>query len=770
MADTPAQEEKNFIKGELAHLIYHNEESLYTVAKIKVSDSSQPVENKEATIVGIMPAPERDVAYLFHGHFTDHPRFGRQYKVAQFKKVMPETEQGIILYLSSDRFPGIGRKTAEKIVGTLGKQAVSLIIQDKGVLEKIPGLKPEKAEEIYDTLLEDQGIEQVLVRLYEFGFGLQLAMKVYQTYKVQALDVIENNPYKMIEDVEGIGFGKADLIGRKQGLTGNHPDRIKAAILYTVNESSMNEGHVYVKTEDMIEEAKELLEREGGEIITPLEIADQVIALGGEEKIIVEEKRVYLPSLYFAEQGIATNINRLIEQKKEQDVFPDAEFLKALGKVEESLGISYAPSQQEAVKQALHSPVMILTGGPGTGKTTVIKGLVEVFGQLKGISVNPEDYDKKSTFPVLMAAPTGRAAKRMSESTGLPASTIHRLLGFKGTEDDFDHDEHEQLEGELIILDEMSMVDTWLANQLFKAIPDNMQVIMVGDEDQLPSVGPGQVLSDLLTSDRIPSVQLTDIYRQSEGSKIIEFSHDIKDGSLPETIDGASKDLRFFPCGQPQVPEVIRQICDRARNKGYTARDIQVLAPMYRGVAGVENLNEMLQSLFNPPSEQRREVTFGSSVYRVGDMVLQLINNPEENVFNGDRGEIVAIFTEKENTDRELKVIISFDGTEVSYTKPDLSQITHAYCCSIHKSQGSEFPIVIMPVVKGYHRMLRKKLIYTGITRAKDFLLLCGDWSALDYAVKNDKDLERHTTLKEKLTKDSMEEIYQHETNGVSPD
>ncbi|MFA9557158.1 ATP-dependent RecD-like DNA helicase [Evansella sp. AB-rgal1] len=769
MSETPLQD-KDYIKGELIHLIYHNGDTLYTVAKIKVIETSHSYDEKEATIVGVMPALERDVNYLFHGHFTDHPRFGKQYKVDQFQKVMPQTEQGIILYLSSDRFPGIGRKTAEKIVDVLGKQAVSTIIADRASLERIPGLKPNKAEEIYQTLMEDQGIEQVLLRLYEFGFGLQLAMKVYQAYKIQALEIIESNPYKMIEDVEGIGFGRADLIGRKQGITGNHPDRIKAAILYTLNENSLNEGHVYVENRTIVTSAKELLEKEGGEEITPLEIADQVMSLGAEEKIIVEENKMYLPTLFYAEHGIVTNINRLLSNEVELEEFPDSEFYKALGEVEESLGISYAPSQQEAIKQAIHSPIMILTGGPGTGKTTVIKGLVEVFGLLKGVSVNPEDHGKKDTFPILMAAPTGRAAKRMSESTGLPASTIHRLLGYKGNEEDLERDETEPLEGDLIILDEMSMVDTWLANQLFKAIPKTMQVILVGDEDQLPSVGPGQVLSDLLETERVPYVKLTDIYRQSEGSHIIDFSHQVKDGKLPESIDSKSRDLRFFPCAQQQVPDVVKQICERAMTRGYTAKDIQVLAPMYRGIAGVENLNDMLQKLFNPPTEQRREVPYGDVIYRKGDIVLQLVNNPEENVFNGDRGEIVAIFTEKENTDREMKIVISFDGIEVTYTKPDLSQITHAYCCSIHKSQGSEFPIVVMPVVKGYYRMLRKKLIYTGITRAKSFLLMCGEWNALEYAVKNNHDMKRNTTLAEKLKVNTLENDYQHEIKGVSTD
>ncbi|MCE7790928.1 ATP-dependent RecD-like DNA helicase [Salipaludibacillus sp. CUR1] len=767
----PNEESKDYIKGELLHLIFHNEESLYTVAKIRVNQSSEKLDDKEVTVVGMMTEPERDVTYMFTGQFSDHPRFGRQYKFDQFQKVIPETEQGIILYLSSDRFPGIGKKTAEMIVNELGVNCISVILENPSVLESVPKLKQEKASHVYKTLLEDQGIEQVLLKLYKYGFGIQLAMKVYKAYQVEALEIISSNPYKMVEDIEGIGFAKADLIGKKQGLTGNHPDRLKAAVLFVLQEQSLSEGHVFALNETVVSEAKMLLEKDSGDEISPLDIADQVIALGEEGKIIVEKEKMYLPSLYFAEQGIATNLNRLMASKNELDEYPESEFLKALGEVEEELGISYAPSQKEGIQQALHSPLMILTGGPGTGKTTVIKGLIEVFGLLKGVSVSPEDYkNKKKPFPIVMAAPTGRAAKRMSESTGLPSSTIHRMLGYKGEGNGyFEKDEDEQIDGDVLIVDEMSMVDTWLANQLFKAVPNHMQVIFVGDEDQLPSVGPGQVFSDLLESAAVPAVRLTDIYRQSEGSKIIEFSHQIKDGELPESVDQQSRDLRFFPCGPDKVPEAVKQICERAMTKGFTARDIQVLAPMYRGVAGVENLNDTLQTLFNPKSDQRREVPFGNVVYRTGDMVLQLVNNPEDNVFNGDRGEIVSIKTEKETSEKQLEIIISFDGLEVTYTKPDLTQITHAYCCSIHKSQGSEFPIVIMPIVKSYYRMLRKKLIYTGVTRAKNFLLLCGDWKALEIAVESNREEIRQTTLKEKLI-NGLEKENANESAGAAKD
>ncbi|PYZ98789.1 ATP-dependent RecD-like DNA helicase [Alteribacter lacisalsi] len=768
MTGTEETNQANHVKGELLHLIYHNEESLYTVAKIKVIDTSLDLSERELTVVGILPKPDQDVTYLFHGEMKEHPRFGRQFKADQVRKEVPQTKQGIVHYLSSERFPGIGLKTAEKIVDELGDNALSAILADKAVLERVDGLKQDKADSIYKVLLEEQGVEQVLLKLYDYGFGLQLAMKVYQAYKLDAMRIMEENPYQMIEDVEGIGFAKADAIGQHQGLTGSHPDRIKAAVFYVLTEQSMNSGHVYTPTQNVILESQRLLT--GPERVSEDDIAACMIEMGEEQKVMVEEDRMYLKTLYFAEKGIVTNLHRLISRGKSVEEFPESEFLKALGKTEESLGIEYADSQKEAIRTALSSGVTVLTGGPGTGKTTVINGLVEVYGRLKGLSVNPDDYKKDAQFPVILAAPTGRAAKRMSESTGLPASTIHRLLGFKGSQDDFEYGEHHQLEGSLIILDEMSMVDTWLCNQLLKAVPDDMQVLFVGDEDQLPSVGPGQILSDILEAGIVPAVQLTAIFRQAEGSSIITFSHDIKEGRKLSAEESAGSDLRFFPCGPLQVPDAVRQICQKAVERGYTARDIQVLAPMYRGDAGVTALNQMLQELFNPSKEQKREVAFGDVAYRHGDMVLQLVNNPEEHVYNGDRGEIVAIFLPKETEQNETMIVISFDGIEVSYSKSDLNQITHAYCCSIHKSQGSEFPIVVMPVIRNYARMLRKNLIYTGVTRAKDFLLLCGDWRALEYAVGRDDDLVRNTTLCDKLKQAFMEGTHQHEKTGVAKD
>ncbi|MDG5470903.1 ATP-dependent RecD-like DNA helicase [Jeotgalibacillus sp. ET6] len=744
-------EEEPYIKGRHIVTIFHNEDNMYSVVRVRVEETNTSNQEKEAVVTGHFPKMQEEDTYIFHGKFKEHPRFGLQFLADRFKKDLPQTKQGIVHYLSSDLFSGVGKRTAEKIVDTLGEKAISRIMNDESVLQEVPKLSQEKAKHIYDVLIEHQGLERIMVHLNDWGFGPQLSMKIYQHYQEATLEILQKNPYELVYHIEGVGFGKADELGRHLGLSGSHPDRIKAACLFCLQQLSMQEGHVYAQSKDLLIRVKELLQKHQPEQIEYTDISNQLIELHEEGKVIGEEKRIYLPSLYFSEKGLVTNINRLLSHKEYEDQFPESEFLLALGSLEERLGVSYAASQKEAIQTALTSSLMILTGGPGTGKTTVIKGIVELYSELHGVSLDVDAYGSEEPFPIVLAAPTGRAAKRMSESTGLKAMTIHRLLGFTGQED-MEDDEERLVQGKLLIVDEMSMVDTWLANQLLQAVPDTMQVIIVGDQDQLPSVGPGQVLQDLIHSKLVPTVQLTDIYRQEEGSSIIELAHQMKEGKLPQDLRKQHADRSFIACHASQMDEVVGKVVKNAIKKGYTAKDIQVLAPMYRGPAGIDRLNKVLQELMNPnPDKTRKELQWGDIAYRIGDKVLQLVNQPESHVFNGDMGEVISIFYAKENTEKQDMVLVSFDGVEVTYTRQDLNQITHAFCCSIHKSQGSEFPIVILPVVKSYYRMLRRNLLYTAITRSKRFLIMCGEEEAFRFGVERKDDAVRLTTLRSKL-------------------
>ncbi len=745
-------EQGKYIKGKPIVTIFHNEQNLYTVLRIRVEETNEEYEDKEAVITGYFPIIHEQEHYIFYGEMKDHPKFGMQFHATHFRKDIPQTKQGVISYLSSEIFKGIGKKTAEKIVETLGNNAITRILNQPSLLDSVPKLPSEKAKDLYETLMEHQGLEQAMIALNQYGFGPQLSMKIFQAYKETTLDVIQSNPYQLVEDVEGIGFARADDLGFQLGISGNHPDRIKAGCLYILEQECMQNGHVFVLAEDLLVKVQDLLEKRTQDQIEYKDITQELLKLETDGKIIVEEQRFYLPYLYYSERGLVTSIQRLLQQTEYAETFPESEFLLALGSLEERLSVHYAPSQKEAIQTALMSPLLILTGGPGTGKTTVIKGIVELYGELHGCSLNPQDYKKEEPFPFLLTAPTGRAAKRMSESTGLPAVTIHRLLGWNGSEG-FDHNEDNPLEGKILIVDESSMVDISLANKLFKALPEHIQVILVGDEDQLPSVGPGQVLKDLLRSKVIPTIRLTDIYRQAEGSSIIELAHEIKDGQLPENVSAPTKDRSFIKCQTGQIADVVQKVILNAVQKGYSPRDIQVLAPMYKGPAGIDRLNTVLQEALNGNRDgSRKEIAYGETKYRVGDKVLQLVNQPDKHVFNGDMGEVVSVFYAKENTEKQDMVVVSFEGTEVTYTRQDLGQITLAYCCSIHKSQGSEFPIVILPVVKSYYRMLRRNLIYTAITRSKQFLILCGEEDALRTGVRRADEQMRQTTLMEKLS------------------
>ncbi|MGI8316047.1 SF1B family DNA helicase RecD2 [Halobacillus mangrovi] len=753
-------EDRPYVKGELGRMIFHNESEHFSIASIKVRETNEDFKEKSLVIKGHFSPLEEGETYVFYGQFQNHKKFGLQYEVEMYNRVLPETKDGLIMYLSSDLFHGIGKKTAEKIIDHLGEQAISQILENKEVLTEVPRLPKEKADQLYETLKEHQGFEHIMIHLSQYGFGLKLSQKIYEVFKDQTLAIIEEDPYQLVFKVEGFGFHRADEIARMQNLNHDHPTRLRAACLYML-QKSMSAGHVYLPTEECLKQVDQLLNQGFEPQITFEQLSEQIIHLGEERYVYVEEDRIYLPSLYFAENGFCRHMKRMLEEEVDTE-HTQADLMKVIGEIEEEESISYGEDQFQAIEKALHSKLMILTGGPGTGKTTVIKGIIQSYALLNEVSIDPGDYKSDEPFPFILVAPTGRAAKRMTDSTGLPASTIHRLLGWDG-HDQFERNQNNPLEGKVLIVDEFSMVDIWLANQLFRAVPSDMQVLLVGDEDQLPSVGPGQVLADLLASNQLPSIKLTEVYRQKEGSKIIQLAHEIKNDTC--TIKSLVKehDFNFIPAQEHQLTELVTNIVKKAVDKGIELKELQVLAPMYRTDVGIHKLNGEIQKMVNPKHKQKRDITFKETTFRKGDKVIQLVNQPEDGVYNGDIGEIVAIFREEENVDGVEQVVVEYEGKEVVYPKKDLSNIMHAYCTSIHKSQGSEFSIVILPVVRSYRRMLRKNLLYTAITRSKQSLIICGDRNAFIEGIQTTDTNLRYTRLKEKL----QEETTTHEPEIV---
>ena len=632
--------ERTFFVGHVAAIFFQNPSNFYKVLLVKVTENNADYKDSEIVVTGSFGEIQEEEKYRFFGELVNHPKYGVQLKAESYQQEQPTSEQGLIAYLSGEKFPGIGKKTAEKIVDLLGEEAIDRMLEEPTLLEQIPGLNESKQKMILDTVRQNHGMDQVIVGLSRYGFGSQLSFAIYQAYKNEALSIIEENPYQLVEDIEGIGFKRADGIAEQLGIEASSPQRFRAAVLHQIFAQSLQTGNTFIHAQDLLEQTLRLLETSRPIEIAPDDLASTIIQLVEEGKIQQEETRLYENSLYFSEWGIASSIERLLSRKKEI-VYPEKTISKTLRKIEKHLGITYGSSQEEAIKEAIRSPLFILTGGPGTGKTTVINGIVQLFAELNDLDLEPSKYSEE-TFPILLAAPTGRAAKRMNETTGLPSGTIHRLLGLNGREK-APSISPKELEGGLLIVDEMSMVDTWLANTLFKSIPTNMQVIFVGDKDQLPSVGPGQVLHDLLAIDAIPKQELTEIYRQGDGSSIIPLAHAIKNGQLPADFTQNQKDRSFFACDAYKIEPLIAQIVKRAKDKGYTPQDIQVLAPMYRGAAGIDALNKMMQEIFNPNDGTKKEVTFNDTVYRIGDKVLQLVNSPEDNVFNGDMGQIVGI-------------------------------------------------------------------------------------------------------------------------------
>lgn len=739
--------EELYITGEVLAVFFSNPTNFYKVMLIKVEETNADYIEDEITITGNFGRVQEGASYQFYGVLTNHPKYGVQFKADRYQTSQPSTDESLINYLSSDSFKGIGKKTAERVVDALGANAIDAIVENAAVLDQVPGLSKKQKETLEDTLSHEYGMQKIILKLNQFGINNALAYKIYGRYEEDTSEIIRENPYRLIQEVEGVGFTKADMIADHLDMQPDADTRIQAGILYSMYTIGNNSGDTYVLANYLTDETRQLLEKSRPFLIDDELIEKNLGQLLEDSAIYEEDGRYFLASVYHAEWGIVSSLEYIIDD--ELDEISTKVFEDKIADVEFNLDIEYGDSQKEAIKKALESPVFILTGGPGTGKTTVLEGLIHMYADLNDLSLDPYSY-KDSAFPILLAAPTGRAAKRMKETTELPSSTIHRMLGLTADDDDLLSDSGFELEGELLIIDEMSMVDTFLANQLFHAIPKGMKVILVGDQDQLPSVGPGQVFRDLIDSGKIPQKELVEIYRQGDNSSIIPLAHEIKHNRLPADLLEKKRDRNFFPAQSNNAVAVIEKIVAKAIERGYTAEDIQILAPMYRGPAGINVLNERLQEIFNPNDGTRKEVKYIDTVFRIGDKVLQLQNDPENNVFNGDLGFIVGITNAKDSGVKTDEITVDFEGQEVTYLRSNWSKITLAYCCSIHKAQGSEYDIVILPMLSSYGRMLKKDIIYTAVTRASKSLSLIGEPNAFLRGIESQQNL-RNTALKERL-------------------
>ena len=717
-----------YFSGTVERIIFENPNNFFRILLLDIEDTDAEFDDFEIIVTGTMADIMEGQDYTFWGTLVQHPKYGEQLKVTRYERAKP-TSKGLVKYFASDHFKGIGVKTAQKIIDLYGDNTIDQILADPSRLVTINGLSAVNREAFVSKLRQNYGTEMLLSKLAEYGIPNKLALQIQDTYKEETLEIVQKYPYQLVEDIQGIGFKIADQLAQQLGIESDAPERFRAGLVHTLFSQSMETGDTYIEARDLLSHTIDLLENARQVELDPSLVADELAHLIEEDKIQNVETKIFENSLYFAEEGIRSNLIRILEKGK-QETFDTPKLESIIEQVEQDLGICYDHIQKKAICDAINHKVFILTGGPGTGKTTVINGIIATYATLHKL-----DLAKKQELPILLAAPTGRAARRMNELTGLPSATIHRHLGMTGDDDTSHLDDY--LDADFIIVDEFSMVDTWLANQLLSNISSNSKILIVGDADQLPSVSPGQVLADLLKIPLLPQTKLTKIYRQGEDSTIVTLASQIQQGLLPADFTEKKADRSYFEASGEYIPDMIKKIVAAAIRSGIPAQDVQVLAPMYRGPAGIDQINQLMQDLINPSEKDQLVFEAPDCQYRQGDKVIHLVNDAESNVFNGDLGYITDLLPGKYTDSKQDELTINFDGNEIIYPRSEWYKIRLAYAMSIHKSQGSEFPVVILPITRSSHRMLQRNLVYTAITRAKSKLILLGEKVAFDYAVKN---------------------------------
>ncbi len=718
-------------KGFVQKRIFKNKENNYSIYSVVLENGEEHI------ITGSLPDLSSDFLYEFEVEENIHPRYGLQYKVLTFKQITSQTEEGLINYLSSDLFFGIGPAKGRRIVKHLGLNAIEKILADKNVLREI-GFNPLQTERLYRELYSNQKLESILVTLFSYGLTTNLSMKLFDYYGFETVNILTENPYQLIDDIEGINFKRVDEIAFKLGFKEDNPKRIEAAILFALNQSINSSGNTYLFKEEFYRAIIRLLQNYQLQEI----VEETIVKLSEANKIIFKNNTYTLMTIDNIERNLSENLLSFTNYTPAQ-----TNLLKLIEQTENILQITYTELQKEAIIASIENPLTIITGGPGTGKTTVLSGLITTYALLHGYNLASESIVEK----IAICAPTGRAARRMTEIMDIPAFTIHKLLGYD-YEGNFTFDEENKLSQELFIIDEASMIDIYLAEQLFKSIPNHAKIVIVGDKDQLPSVGPGQVLGDLIEADKMPIILLDEIYRQAANSGIIALANSINNQTVDSFEYNSQEDLLFVKEEEQKIINYLIESITAAIKNGYDLiEDIQILIPRYKGAVGIDAVNQTFQNHFINNKTPVMEI--GTRKFYIDDKVMHLVNSPDKGVMNGDIGIVKTIY----QTEDKTKVMhVKYPDADVVYQTHELDELTLAYAISIHKSQGSEYKIVYLPLVKGYSVMLRKELLYTGVTRAKQYLYLIGDLSLIEKASKllNEK---RRTRLKEYLT--STEEI-----------